>query len=190
MTAPSQTSTDNPESSQPASGDNLPEPQPAPSANPTTESTPVADWTPSPQIADAPAEPAAPAAPIASPVPQERPPELQPRDLWIDELHALTHRQLLDRAELLRLRVNAEKSRHYLVFDLLRAYHALGFTLLAEGITEFITSDGCGFIRFQRYSFRPGPQDPFLSFQLAKRLRLKGGHLVTARFRPPAHREK
>jgi len=131
-----------------------------------------------------------PLAPTSPPSEQKPPAELQPRDLWIEELHALTHRELLERAELLRLRVNAEKSRHHLVFDLLRAYHALGFTLLAQGITEFITSDGCGFIRFQRYSFRPGPQDPFISFQLAKRLNLKGGHLVTARFRPPNHREK
>ncbi len=118
------------------------------------------------------------------------PPELQPRDLWIDELHALTHLQLLERAESLRIRVNAEKNRHHLVCDILRASHALGFKLLAEGVTEFITSDGCGFVRFPRYSFRPGPQDPFLSFQLAKRLKLKGGHLVTVRLRPPAHREK
>ncbi|MEQ1850972.1 MAG: hypothetical protein ABMA01_05190 [Chthoniobacteraceae bacterium] len=83
-------------------------------------------------------------------------PELAPRDLWVDELHALTQGELLQRAETLRIRVSAEKSRHYLVCDLLRAYHALGFTLLAQGVTEFITSDGCGFVRFPRYSFRPG----------------------------------
>jgi transcription termination factor Rho len=118
------------------------------------------------------------------------PPELTPRDLWVEELHALTHRELLERADMLRIRVSAEKSRHHLVCDLLRGYHALGFTLLAEGVTEFITSDGCGFVRFTRYSFRPGPQDPFVSFQLAKRLKLRGGHLVTVRFRPPAPREK
>ena len=154
-----------------------------PHADPAPATPPVADWTPSSENAE-------PAAQSAAPVPREIPPELKPRDLWTDELHALTHRELLDRTELLRLRVSAEKSRHYLVYDLLRAYHALGFTLLAEGITEFITSDGSGFIRFPRYSFRPGPQDPFLSFQLAKRLKLKGGHLVTARFRPPGQREK
>ena len=120
----------------------------------------------------------------------EPPSELKPRDLWIDELHALNHRELIERAESLRLRVSAEKSRHHLVCDILRACHALGFTLLAEGVTEFITSDGCGFVRFPRYSFRPGPQDPFLSFQLAKRLKLRGGNLLTVRFRPPSHREK
>ena len=153
----------------------------------------MADWTPTSGIAEASAESAAPAEPLtppAPPTPREIPAELRPRDFWIEELHALTHRELLARADLLRLRVNAEKSRHHLVYDLLRAYHALGFKLFAEGITEFITSDGCGFIRFPRYSFRPGPQDPFVSFQLAKRLHLKGGHLVTARFRPPNHREK
>jgi len=127
---------------------------------------------------------------VTTTVEPEIPSELQPRDLWIEELHALTHLELLQRADLLRLRVNAEKNRHHLVHDLLRAYHSLGFTLFAEGVTELITSDGCGFVRFPRYSFRPGPQDPFLSFQLAKRLKIRGGNLVTVRFRPPAHREK
>jgi transcription termination factor Rho len=128
-------------------------------------------------------------APPAAAEPEPRP-ELRPRDLWIEELHSLSHLQLLQRAESLRIRVSAERSRHHLVCDILRACHSLGFKLLAEGVTEFITSDGCGFVRFPRYSFRPGPQDPFLSFQLARRLNLKGGHLVTVRFRPPGHREK
>jgi transcription termination factor Rho len=118
------------------------------------------------------------------------PPEMQPRDLWVDELHSLTVHELHERMEKVRVRVNPEKTRNYLVCDLLRAYHQLGFRLLAEGITEFITSDGCGYVRFPRYSFRPGPQDPFIPFQVARRLKLKGGHLVTVRFRPPAHKEK
>jgi transcription termination factor Rho len=118
------------------------------------------------------------------------PPELQPRDLWIDELHSLTVLELHERMEQLRVRINPDKTRHYLVCDLLRAYHSLGFRLLAEGITEFITSDGCGYVRFPRYSFRPGPQDPFIPFQVARRLKLRGGHLVTVRFRPPGHKEK
>lgn len=117
-------------------------------------------------------------------------PALQPRDLWIDELHSLTVLELHERFAQLRVRVNPEKTRHYLVCDLLRAYHSLGFRLLAEGVTEFITGDGCGFIRYQRYSFRQGPQDPFIPFQMARKLKLKGGQLITARFRPPGHKEK
>jgi transcription termination factor Rho len=114
----------------------------------------------------------------------------KPRDLWIDELHSLTVLELHERFAELKMRANPEKSRHFLVCDLLRTYHSLGFRLLAEGVTEFITSDGCGYIRFPRYSFRAGPQDPFIPFQMARKVRLKGGQLLTVRFRPPMHKEK
>jgi transcription termination factor Rho len=115
---------------------------------------------------------------------------IQPRDLWVDELHSLTVLELHERFAELKMRANPEKTRHFLVCDLLRAYHSLGFRLLAEGVTEFITSDGCGYIRYPRYSFRPGPQDPFIPFQMARKVRLKGGQLLTVRFRPPVHKEK
>lgn len=117
-------------------------------------------------------------------------PELAARDLWLDELHSLTVQELHDRFTQLNMRPNPEKTRHYLVCDLLRAYHKLGYKLLAEGVTEFITSDGCGFVRFPRYSFRPCPQDPFFPFQQAKKWRMRGGHLVQVRFRPAEHKEK
>ena len=80
-------------------------------------------------------------------------PALQPRDLWVDELHSLTVLELHERFAQLKVRANLEKTRHYLVCDLLRTYHQLGFRLLAEGVTE-IAGDGCGFIRYPRYSFR------------------------------------
>ncbi len=115
---------------------------------------------------------------------------LKPRDLWVDELHSLTVLELHERFVQLKMRANPEKTRHFLVCDLLRAYHSLGFRLLSEGVTEFITSDGCGYLRYPRYSFRPGPQDPFIPFQMARKLRLKGGQLLTVRFRPPMHKEK
>ncbi len=188
MTAPSQTSTDNPAFSQPASGEVSPDPAAPPETTGADDTAAALEESSLPPPGDDAITDAAVAV-TALPEPSI-PSELQPRELWIDELHALTHLELLQRAETLRLRVNAEKNRHHLVFDLLRAYHALGFTLFAEGVTEFITSDGCGFVRFPRYSFRPGPQDPFVSFQLAKRLKLKGGNLITVRFRPPGHREK
>jgi transcription termination factor Rho len=117
-------------------------------------------------------------------------PELVARDIWIDELHALTVHELHDRFTQINSRPNPEKSRHYLVCDLLRAYHKLGYKLLAEGVTEFITNDGCGFVRFARYSFRPGPQDAYFTFQQAKKTKMRGGHLVTVRFRPAEHKEK
>lgn len=169
----------------PASTNDLPESAPATeqSATPEDSATPTpAETAPVAEAASVPAE-AAPAKP-------PRPPELEPRDLWIDELHSLTHLELLQRCELLQMRVSADKNRHHLVCDILRTYHSLGFKLFAEGIVEFTSSDGFGFIRFARYSFRPGPQDPFLSFQFARRLKAKSGHKLVVRFRPPMHREK
>ncbi len=117
-------------------------------------------------------------------------PELAARDIAVEELHALTVHELHDRFEQIKMRPNPEKSRHYLVCDLLRAYHKLGYKLLAEGITEFITTDGCGFVRFPRYSFRPGPQDPFFTFQQAKKFKMRGGYSVVVRFRPAENKEK
>ena len=117
-------------------------------------------------------------------------PALAARDIWIDELHALTVQELHDRFLQLNIKPNPEKTRHYLVCDLLRAYHKLGYKLLAEGITEFITTDGCGFVRFPRYSFRPCPQDAFFTFQHAKKIAMRGGHLVQVRFRPAEQKEK
>ncbi len=117
-------------------------------------------------------------------------PAIKPRELWIDELHSLSLLELHERLAQVKMRANPEKTRHLLICDLLRAYHQLGFRLLAEGITEFITNDGCGFIRFPRWSFRPCPQDPFIPFQMARKLKIRGGHLITARFRPPGQREK
>src|SRR5687768_14016803 len=56
-----------------------------------------------------------------------------PKQLWIDELNASTFNELLQRAEDLNVRVNPEKTRHHIVFDLLRAYAALGTELFADG---------------------------------------------------------
>src|SRR5690349_8508578 len=53
----------------------------------------------------------------------------EPRDLWVDELHSLTVLELHERFAQLRMRANPEKTRHYLVCDLLRAYHSAGFRL-------------------------------------------------------------
>src|ERR1700734_3372382 len=63
-------------------------------------------------------------------------PEAAPEKLWIDELHADNLEQLFERASALRLRLNADKTRHHLVFDLLKAYSARGTELYADGILE------------------------------------------------------
>ena len=76
-------------------------------------------------------------------------PEPPPKELWIDELHADPVHDLNQRANALGLRWNPDKTRHHLVFDLLRAYSSRGTVLFADGIIE-MSSQGGGFLRWPR----------------------------------------
>ncbi len=112
-----------------------------------------------------------------------------PTQLWIDELHLATFAQLLERAAALRLRLNPEKTRHHLVFDLLKAYAQRGAELFADGIVE-MSPQGTGFLRWPRYNFRSLPQDVYVPVQVERQYFLRNGNRLTARIRPPRDREK
>ncbi len=96
---------------------------------------------------------------------------------------------MLERAAALRLRLNAEKTRHHIVFDLLRAYAGRGTELFADGIIE-MAPQGSGFLRWPRYSFRTLPQDVYVPSQIERQHFLRNGNRLTARIRPPRDREK
>jgi transcription termination factor Rho len=113
------------------------------------------------------------------------PPPNVPKQLWIDELNAAPYNELLDRAEALSVRVNPEKTRHHIVFDLLRAYAALGSTLLVDGVIEFAQNGATGYLRWPRYNFKTLPQDVFVPADFIRRHFLRNGNRFTARIRPP-----
>lgn len=112
-----------------------------------------------------------------------------PAQLWIDELHRETLAQLLERAAAARLRLNPEKTRHHLVFDLLKAYAQGGTELFADGVLE-MSPQGSGFLRWPRYNFRSLPQDVYVPAQIERQHFLRNGNRLTARIRPPRDREK
>jgi transcription termination factor Rho len=116
------------------------------------------------------------------------PPTL-PAELWIDELHEEPFNDLLARAESMGIRVNAEKTRHHIVFELLRVYASRGTQLFGDGIIE-LSSQGSGFVRWPRYNFRALPQDLYLGAHLERQFHLRNGNRITARIRPPRDREK
>jgi transcription termination factor Rho len=124
---------------------------------------------------------AEPATPVAEPP--------VPAQLWIDELHQDTLGQLLERANVLHLRINPDKTRHHIVVDLLKAYAHCGTELFADGIIE-MAPQGSGFLRWPRYNFRSLPQDVFVPAQIERQLFLRNGNRLTARIRPPRDREK
>ena len=112
-----------------------------------------------------------------------------PKELWIDELHAETIQELMHRGNSVGVRWNADKTRHHLVFDILRAYGSRGTVLFADGIVE-MSAQGGGFLRWPRYNFRSLPQDVFLSPNFERNHFLRNGNRITARIRPPRDRER
>ena len=64
----------------------------------------------------------------------------------MDELNAATFNELLSRCEELNVRVNPEKTRHHIVFDLLRTHAQLGTALFAEGVLELAPNGSSGYL--------------------------------------------
>ena len=95
----------------------------------------------------------------------------------------------MHRAESVGVRWNADKTRHHLAFDILRAYASRGTVLFADGILE-ATPQGGGFLRWPRYNFRALPQDVFLAPNFERNHFLRNGNQVTARIRMPRDRER
>jgi transcription termination factor Rho len=114
-----------------------------------------------------------------------------PKQLWIDELNAAPFNDLLQRAEDVSVRVNPEKTRHHIVFDLLRAYAALGTELYVDGVLELAQNGNTGFLRWPRYNFKTLPQDVFVPSQQINQYCLRNGNRFTCRIRAPRdHRER
>jgi transcription termination factor Rho len=112
-----------------------------------------------------------------------------PSELWIEELNAEPLNGLLERADALDLRLNADKTRHQIVFELLRAYASRGTLLFADGVIE-MSGQGNGFLRWPRFNFRSLPQDVYVSTHFERQFSLRGGHRLCVRLRPPRDREK
>lgn len=125
--------------------------------------------------------------------PENTPPSAEPIQrpgrLHLDELHAMTHAALLERAEALRMRVNPDRSRHHLILDLMKFHISRGGELVAEGVLE-ITPDHQAFLRWPRYSFKPFPEDVAVPRGFVQRLGLQQGHLVSAKIRLPQGKER
>src|ERR1700730_14318068 len=73
-----------------------------------------------------------------------------------DPPHSLTHTVLLDLAREFGLRASHERTRHQLVFDILKAFGARGTKILAVGMVE-LSGEAYGFLRWPRLNFNPCP---------------------------------
>ena len=109
--------------------------------------------------------------------------------LELNRLHQLTHPVLLELTRQFNLRVSHERTRHQLIFDLLKAYSNRGVQLIGEGMLE-ITSESYGFLRWERYNFTPCPEDVYVSAPILKKHSIRPGNKIRGYIRGPKEKEK
>jgi transcription termination factor Rho len=111
------------------------------------------------------------------------------QEILLDDLHAMSHARLVERAASLGLKANADRTRHQIIFDLMKFYAQNGARILVDGILE-ITSDNHGFLRWPQYNFRPCPEDVYVPGGLLKKYFLRAGNRVAGWLRGLRDKEK
>jgi transcription termination factor Rho len=117
------------------------------------------------------------------------PAEAMPASIHIDDLHGLSTAALILRMQALRIRVHPDRTRHQLIADMLRTMTERGVEVLVDGVLE-MASESHGFLRWPRYSFRPGPEDIYVPSGVVRRFGLQSGHRIAGRVRSARDREK
>jgi len=112
-----------------------------------------------------------------------------PDRVEMDTLQAAPLAELFKTARELKLRHSAERSRHQLVFDIVKFYAEKRVPLFADGILE-ISTENHGFLRWPRFNFKACPEDAYVPGHFIKNRFLKNGNRISVRLRAPQDREK
>jgi len=134
--------------------------------------------------------------PIQDALPQEQAPATPPPEppplpaqVSVHDLHRMPMAGLLQLAADYQQRVNPERTRHHLIFDLLRFFAQRGVAVRGEGILELNESNQA-FVRWKEYSFKPFPEDPQIPNALLQKMPLRPGHLLEVAIRAPQGNER
>jgi len=107
----------------------------------------------------------------------------------LEKLHKLGHPTLLELARQLNFRVSHERTRHQLIFDLVKNYAGRGITPVGEGFVE-ISNENYGFLRWEANNFTPCPEDVYVSAAVLKKFGIRSGNRVRGTIRGPRDKEK
>jgi len=92
-------------------------------------------------------------------------------------------------AQDLGLRVAGVRSKHQLVFEILKFYGSRGTVMEAEGFLDY-TGESFGFLRWPAFSFASNADDVYLAANFVKKHDLRSGQKLKCIVRPPREREK
>lgn len=129
---------------------------------------------------------------VETPAADEKPsePEVQvPEKIDINEFQQLSLNELHQAAQEANLRVAGVRSKHQIVFELLKFYGARGTKMEAEGFLDF-SGDNFGFLRWPDFSFASNADDVYVPANLIKQNDLRVGQLLRCTVRAPRDREK
>lgn len=110
---------------------------------------------------------------------------------WIN-VNDFQQRSLADLHEIaqnLGLRVAGVRSKHQLVFEILKYYGSRGTVMEAEGFLDY-SGDSFGFLRWPDFSFASNADDVYVAVPFIKKYDLRSGQKLKGLLRAPREREK
>ena len=112
-----------------------------------------------------------------------------PERVNVNEFQQSSLIRLHEIAQDLGLRVAGVRSKHQLVFEILKFYGSRGTVMEAEGFLDY-SGDSFGFLRWPDFSFASNADDVYLASNFVKRHELRSGQRLKCIVRPPREREK
>ncbi|MEM9284112.1 MAG: transcription termination factor Rho, partial [Verrucomicrobiota bacterium] len=112
-----------------------------------------------------------------------------PDQVVINEFQQKSLNELHETAQGLGLRVAGVRSKHQLVFEILKFYGDHGVEMTAEGYLDF-SGDSFGFLRWPAFSFASNADDVYVPAGIIKKNELRLGQRLNCKVRSPRDREK
>jgi transcription termination factor Rho len=123
--------------------------------------------------------------------PEEKAPDLGPfpEVVTVAELQQATLTELHELSAKLNWKVNASRTKHQLVYDLLSWMAEHGTKIKVEGILV-LGVDNFGLIRYPEYSCAPLPEDVFVPLFLVRKFQLRASQRIAGFAKAPRDRDK
>lgn len=129
------------------------------------------------------------ADPVAEEVLPEETPIRVPASVDVNDFQRKPLAELHEIAQELGLRVAGIRSKHHLVFEILRFYGSRGTVMEAEGFLDY-GGEQYGFLRWPDFSFASNADDVSIASTFVRRHELRAGQRVKCLVRAPRDREK
>jgi transcription termination factor Rho len=112
-----------------------------------------------------------------------------PEKVDVNEFQRKSLADLHDIAQEIGLRVAGVRSKHHLIFEILKFYGSRGTVMQAEGFLDY-SGDSFGFLRWPDFSFAANADDVYIAANFVKKHELRPGQRVRGVVRAPREREK